>query len=162
MTTTPALETHSTSDERGWSLLRPRPPAGGLRHWVRLLFGGFYLAMAGVNLTVTLPNGRDVYAGLADISWPGFDAAVRQIVVPVATPLTALVILAETGVSVLVLSRGRGVRVGLLVALAWQLSLAPFLSWYEVANIGLSAVTLWLLARDYDRSLLDAVRRRGA
>jgi hypothetical protein len=40
------------------------------------------------------------------------------------------------------------------------IGLAPFMGWYELANIPL-AVWIWLLLqRDYDRSVLDLVRHR--
>ncbi len=160
MTTLTPQRPRDTSTSLATRLWHPRPPAGTVRQSVRLLFGGFYAAMAVVNATVTLPHAPRVYADLADMSWPGFDAAVRQLVIPVATPLTATVIVAEAGLAVLLLSRGRAVRAGLLAALAWQLGLAPFLSWYELANVALSAVVLWLLARDYGRSVIDVVIRR--
>jgi hypothetical protein len=60
---------------------------------------------------------------------------------------------------VLVLSKGRRVRLGLLAAIAFMVGLAPLVSWYELANVPLVALALLLLARDYDRSLLDLVRR---
>ena len=40
-----------------------------------------------------------------------------------------------------------------------MIGLAPLMSWYELANLPLVAWALALLARDYDRSLLDTVRR---
>ena len=39
-----------------------------------------------------------------------------------------------------------------------MVGLAPFMSWYELANLPLVAGALVLLAWDYDRSLLDMVR----
>jgi hypothetical protein len=72
-----------------------------------------------------------------------------------------LLIAFEVGVAVLVLSKGRQVRIGLLAAIAFMIGLAPLMSWYELANVPLVAGALALLARDYDRSLLDMVRRQG-
>jgi hypothetical protein len=40
-----------------------------------------------------------------------------------------------------------------------MVGLAPLLSWYELANVPLVALALVLLARDYDRSPVDMVRR---
>jgi hypothetical protein len=80
-------------------------------------------------------------------------------VVPAAVPLTVLLVAFEVGVALLVLSTGRRVRLGLLAAVAFMVGLAPLLSWYELGNVPLVALALLLLARDYDRSLLNLVRR---
>ena len=56
---------------------------------------------------------------------------------------------------------GRGARLpgqGVAPDVAFQVGLAPLLSWYELGNVPLVALALVLLARDYDRSLLDVVR----
>jgi hypothetical protein len=141
-------------------LLAPRPLAGRRRNAARLVFGGFYLAMATYNATVTLPNAAKSYTDFADnLAWPGFDWLLLHLVVPAAIPLTVLLITFEIGVALLVLSKGQRARLGLLAAIAFMVGLAPLLSWYELANVPLVAWALLLLARDYDRSLWDMVRR---
>ena len=117
--------------------------------------------MAAYNTTVVLPNAAESYRGVAELSWPGFDWLVLHLVVPAGVPFTVLLVAFEVGVAVLVLSKGRRVRVGLLAAVAFMIGLAPFMSWYELANVPLVAWALALLARDYDRSLLDMVRRQS-
>jgi hypothetical protein len=141
-------------------LLAPRPMAGRWRNAARIGFGGFFLAMAAYNTTVVLPNAAESYRGVAELSWPGFDWLMLHLVVPTGVPLTVLLVAFEVGVAVLVLSRGRRVRVGLLAAVAFVIGLAPFMSWYELANVPLVVWALALLARDYDRSLLELVRRQ--
>ena len=139
-------------------LLAPRPIAGTWRNAARLAFGAFYLAMATYNVTVTLPNAAASYTDFADnLAWPGVDWLLLHLVVPAAVPFTVLLIAFEVGIAVLVLSKGRWVRVGLLAAIAFMIGLAPLLSWYELANVPLVAWALLLLARDYDHSLLDMV-----
>lgn len=141
-------------------LLAPRPIAGRWRNAARLGFGGFFMAMATVNAAVTLPDAADLYRSIADeLAWPGFDWLVWHLVVPAAVPLTVLLIAFEVGVAVLVLSKGRQVRVGLLAAAVFMIGLAPLLSWYELANVPLLALVGVLLARDYDRNLWDMIRR---
>lgn len=76
-------------------------------------------------------------------------------------PFTVLLIAFEVGVAVLVLSKGRRVRLGLLAALGFMIGLAPFVSWYALANVPLAAWVLLLLGWDYDRSLLDMLRRHS-
>jgi hypothetical protein len=140
-------------------LLTQRPVAGRWRNAARIGFGGFFLAMAAYNTTVVLPNAAETYRSIAELSWPGFDWLMLHLVVPAGVPLTLLLIAFEVGVAVLVLSKGRRVRAGLLAAVAFMIGLAPLMSWYELANLPLVAWALALLARDYDRSLLDMVRR---
>jgi hypothetical protein len=140
-------------------LLAPRPIAGKWRNAARIGFGGFFLAMAAYNTTVTLPNTAESYKSFAELSWPGFDWLVLHVVRPVGVPFTLLLIAFEISVAALVLSKGRRVRLGLLAALGFMIGLATFLCWYELANVPLAAGALLLLARDYDRSLLDMVRR---
>lgn len=140
-------------------LLAPRPIAGKWRNAARIGFGGFFLAMATYNATVTLPNTEQSYRDFAELAWPGFDWLVLHLVRPVGVPFTLLLIAFEVAVAALVLSKGRRVRLGLLAALAFMIGLAPFTSWYELANVPLAAWALLLLGRDYDRSLLEMVRR---
>lgn len=141
-------------------LLAPRPIAGRWRNAARRAFGGFYLAMATYNVTVILPNAAASYTDIAhNLAWPGFDWLMLHLVVPAAVPFTVLLIAFEVGVAVLVLSKGQRVRLGLLAAVAFQVGLAPLMSWYELGNVPLVAWALLLLARDYDRSLSDMVRR---
>ena len=116
--------------------------------------------MATYNVTVVLPNAAATYADIADkLAWPGFDWLMLHLVVPAAVPFTVLLIAFEVSVAVLLLSKGQRVRLGLLAAIAFQVGLAPLMSWYELGNVPLVAWALLLLARDYDRSLWDMVRR---
>jgi hypothetical protein len=94
-----------------------------------------------------------------NLAWPGFDWLLLHLVVPAAVPLTVLLIAFEVSVAMLILSKGRRVRLGLLAAIAFMVGLAPLMSWYELGNVPLVALALLLLARDYDRSLFDLVRR---
>jgi hypothetical protein len=155
-----ASTTTSIRMPRPARLRAPRPIAGTWRNAARLGFGGFFLAMATYNVTVTLPNAAGSYKDFADnLAWPGVDWLLLHLVVPAAVPLTVLLVAFEAGLAVLVLSSGRRVRVGLLAAVAFMVGLAPLLSWYELANVPLVALALLLLGRDYDRSLWRMVRR---
>jgi hypothetical protein len=116
--------------------------------------------MAAYNAAVTLPGGAELYEGIADISWPGFDWIVSNLIQPAAVPFTVALIVWEVTIAGLVLSKGVLVRIGLVAALIQLIGLAPFMGWYEIANIPL-AVWIWLLLqRDYDRSALDMIRHR--
>jgi hypothetical protein len=153
--TTTSLSTPSLARLRA-----PRPLASRWRNATRLAFGGFYLAMATYNTTVALPDAANAYTNIANnLAWPGVDWLMLHLVVPAAVPLTVLLIAFEIGVAALVLSKGQRVQLGLLAAIAFQIGLAPLLSWYELGNVPLVAWALLLLARDYDRSLWDLARR---
>ena len=142
-------------------LLRPRPAAGRWRNAARLGFGGFFLATAAFNATVTLPNAAAFYRDIAhELAWPGVDWLLLRLVVPAAAPLTVLLVAFELGVALLVLSKGSRVRLGLLTAIAFMVGLAPLMSWYELGNVPLVALALLLLAREYHHSLFDLVRPR--
>jgi hypothetical protein len=157
-----AITAASIKSFRPTPLLTARPIAGRWRNAARVAFGGFILAMAAYNTTVTLPNAAASYTDIAnDLAWPGFDWLLLHLVVPAAVPFTLLLIAFEVGVAAMVLSKGRWVRVGLLAAVAFMIGLAPLMSWYELANVPLVAWALALLTRDYDRSLLDMVRRQS-
>jgi hypothetical protein len=97
-------------------------------------------------------DGSDTESGCA--GWPAAGAAARSATAH-GPPSGA----AEVAVAVLVLSRDRRVRLGLLAAVAFMLGLAPLMAWYELANVPLVALALLLPGRDYDRSLWDLVRR---
>ena len=145
---------------RPTGLLTPRPIAGRWRNAARIAFGGFFLAMAAYNTIVVLPNAAASYTDIANnLAWPGFDWLMLHLVVPAAVPLTVLLIAFEVAVAVLVLSKGRRVRLGLLAAIAFMSGLAALIGWYELFNVPLVALAVLLLARDYDRSLWDSVRR---
>lgn len=138
-------------------ILGSRQIAGKGLDAARLALAGFWLVMAGFNVVVTLPQAELAYQGLADISWPGFDWIISNIVQPVAIPFTIALIAWEIGIAALVFSKGIQVRIGLLAALVQVVALAPFLGWYELPNIPL-AIWIWLLLqRNYDRSVLDMI-----
>lgn len=135
-----------------------RPPAGRAATTARLALGLYFFAMAMVNVFVMLPNARDNYADLADLSWPGFAWVPEVVIDPVAVPFTVLLIVWEIAVGVLLLSRARAARLGLWAALVQVLALAPFLGWYEIPNLLTAAVVVWLLRRRHDRSAVEVLR----
>jgi hypothetical protein len=68
-----------------------------------------------------------------------------------------LLIVWEVAVGLLLLSRGRAVRLGLWAVLFQVLALAPFLGWYEIPNLLTAMVVVWLLRREHDRSLTQVL-----
>ncbi len=149
----------------------PRPPSSGQHptertragRWAtagRLALAVYFFLMAGVNVAVTLPNAEATYGGLAKLSWPYFAWVPEFISGSLAVPFTALLILWEVAIGVLLLGKGRPVRIALWAVLFQMLALAPFLGWYELANLPIAVLAAALLTRDHDRTVLDVVRRR--
>jgi hypothetical protein len=156
------MTTHLSLIRRGQRISGPlasdgsratRPGAGRGATAGRLLLGFYFLAMVLVNLFITLPSAKKVYAGLVDLTWPGFVWIPEQVIEPVAGPFTMALIAWECTVGVLLLSRGRAVRLGLWAVLFQVLALAPFLGWYEIPNLLTAVLVVWLLRREHDRSV---------
>jgi hypothetical protein len=128
----------------------------------RIVWGVFFLASAVFNAVVAIPAARDVLRAFADLSWPGAEFLVRELMLPVAGSVIGVVVAFEAVVGALILSRGPKVRWGLWASLAWLGALIPFLGPYGLANVVLVATVLPLLRRRYDRSFRDVLlpRRR--
>ena len=129
-----------------------RPEAGRWATAARLLLGFYFFAMVLVNVFIVLPSAKEKYAGLADLTWPGFVWIPEQVIEPIDAPFTIALLAWECAVGVLLLSRGRAVRMGLWAVLFQVLALAPFLSWYEIPNLLTAVLVVWLLRREHDRS----------
>lgn len=143
------------------SLLSPPPrTARGWRSAARFALGGYFTAMAGVNVLVTLQDPEGVYRSLAALSWPGFAWIPEFLAQPIGGPFTVALIVWEAGVAVLLLSKGTLVRLGLIAALLQLVALAPFLGWYELANVATAVLVVALLRRDHDSTVIDVLRRR--
>ena len=125
----------------------------------RLSLGVYFLLMAVVNIVVTLPNANATYNGLARLSWPHFAWVPELISGPFAVPFTIVLVAWEIALGVLLLSCGRAVRVALWAALFQVLALAPFLGWYEVANLATAVLVATLLTRTHDRTVIDVMSR---
>ena len=140
--------------------LTARPCAGKWATAGRLTLGVYFFAMALVNVFITLPSAKEVYAGLVDLTWPGFVWIPEQVIQPVAGPFTVALIAWECGIGGLLLSRGRAVRLGLWAVLLQVLALAPFLGWYEIPNLLTAVLVVWLLRREHPRSLWEILGAR--
>jgi hypothetical protein len=65
----------------------------------------------------------------------------------------------EVTAGVLMLSKGRYVKAGLIMALLFLIGITPF-SAGTLANIVFALAFQYLLTKNYDRSLVDIIRRR--
>lgn len=127
----------------------------------RIFLGCFYLAMAlGVNglFILTAPQGYADYA--AQSYWPLYrDLALSLI--NLLTPLTfgLLLIAYEVTVGILLLSQGRGVKLGLWGVIVFILGITP-LSTLQLPWLGLAVAAACLLNKDYPRSLPEMLNCR--
>lgn len=116
--------------------------------------------MAGVNVLVTLQDPAGAYSGLAALSWPGFAWIPEFLAQPIGGAFTVALVVWEACVALLLLSKGRLVRLGLIAALLQLVALAPFLGWYELANVATAILVVALLRRDHDSTAVDVLHRR--
>ena len=130
-----------------------RPGAG------RLFLGIFFLAMAiGVNVVLVLVA-PEQFVGL------GADAPLTPVfpwffenVVALAPPLFGLLVVAyEVTIALMMLSRGRYAKWGLIGGIVFLIGITPLGIW-TLANPVLAAAMATLLRRDYDRSLPEMLR----
>jgi hypothetical protein len=154
-----ATSTHATL---GGAATRPtiRTRAGRWATAGRFVLLIYFFLMAGVNVFITLPTAVATYDGLATLSWPHFAWIPKLISGTFAVPFTMALIAWELALVVLLLRSGVAVRVALWAALLQMLALAPFLGWYELANLATAVLVGALLTRDHDRTAVDVLRRR--
>jgi hypothetical protein len=130
-----------------------RRSAGPWANAARGLVALYFLGSAVFNAVVTYPKARTTFRDFEGLSWPGFDLLVRELAIPLAHPITAMVIAFELTTGILLLGRGRLVRAGLFVAVVWHLALIPFLSFYAIVNLVLAAAIARLLRYDFPHSI---------
>lgn len=133
-----------------------RPNAG------RIFLGCFFLVMAlGVNgyFTFTNPQGYLDYASGALIP---LYANVATTVVGWSPRLFGLLLMAfEIVMGLLLLHKGRAVKIGLWGTIAFLIGIAP-LGPIQMPWLGLLIGQAYLLTQEFDRSVLDMLRHHGA
>jgi hypothetical protein len=129
-----------------------RPNAG------RIFLGLFFLIMAiGVNFVMVFVDPNS-YIGLGADSYIPLYRWVFTNLVALAPPLFVLPIAAfEIAIGLLMLSRGRYVKRGLIGGIVFLIGITPLGIW-TLANPILALALVFLLRRDYDRSLQEMVR----
>ena len=100
----------------------------------RLAWGVFFAGSAVFNMVFLVPHARPILQWCASVSWPGADALVQHLIVPVSVPFAVLVVGFELVTAVLLLVP-RYARVGLALSLGWLAALIPFLGWYGIVNV---------------------------
>jgi hypothetical protein len=133
-------------------LERAGPAAGRARlaSAIRLVWGLFFVASSLVNLVITFPH-PELYREFANLTFlPFYRDLLLDVAVPNGRLITALVIVFELAAGVLVLTKGRAARMGLLATAAWVLFVWPAMGWYTIASPLLLFVPWWLLRNQQD------------
>jgi len=130
----------------------------------RIVSGVFFLVMGlGVNLAVLLIDPALFVAAGENALLPVYRWFFTQVLASAPVPFAILLILFETVVGVLILSKGRWVKLGLAGGIAFSLWIT-FAGTMMLTSPGFAIVFGLLLRHTFDRSLLDmigSVFRRG-
>ena len=127
-----------------------RPGAG------RIFLGIFFLVMAvGVNVVLVLvAPGQFVALGTNDALIPLYRWFFEN-VVALAPPFFGLLAATyEITIALMMLSKGRYVRWGLIGGIVFLIAITPLGTW-TLANPILAVALAYLLTKEYDRSLLE-------
>ncbi len=115
----------------------------------RILLAATFLGGALFNALVTLRNPESL-RGFAELAMLDvLRLFILEWVMPYATLFVGLLIAFEVAVGLLLLARGRAVRLGLVAALAFYVALVPVVREYGLANLPLFLLALALLRREY-------------
>lgn len=128
-----------------------RPNAG------RIFLGFFYLAMAiGINLVNAFTDPQSTVQ-MGEASLIGFYRTFFTTVVSKA-PAVFIVIIAlfEIAMGLLILSRHRKVKIGLLGTSVFLLLITPF-GYIQIPWLGIAAVQLYLMSKNFDRTFPEIV-----
>ena len=135
--------------------------AGPLASTLRLLAGALFVVASVGNALGFLPDAERLLADMLELTLLGwyrdlFDAVVMWN----ATFWVALLSVYELSVGLLMLHRGRAVRIGLGMAIVFMLGIVPLIGWYSLTNLVTVIPLVVLIFFSYPRSLLDVLRRR--
>lgn len=126
----------------------------------RILLAAVFLGGAAYNTLVTLrdPESLRGFAELAMLDV--LQLLILEWVMPYATLFVGLLIAFEASVGVLLLLRGRRVRLALIAAAVFFIALVPVVREYGLANLPFFLVTLALLRREYPATVPEELRAR--
>lgn len=128
-----------------------KPQAG------RIVTGVFFLLMAwGVNVTVLLTDPALIAATGANAFLPVYRWFFNEVLARYPVPLLIALIVFETSVGALILSKGRWVRYGVFAAIAFCLWLTP-VGIEEITTPVLALAIGLLLRHKFDCSLVEMI-----
>lgn len=127
-------------------------------HAARIFIGVFFIIMAvGVNVVLTV-HAPDQFMRLGDEPLLPFYGWIFQNVFAPAPQIVGILAAAgEIAIGLLILSRGRRVKLGLAGAIAFLIAITPLGIW-TLPNPVLAGGLAWLLKEEYPSSVLDLLR----
>jgi hypothetical protein len=135
--------------------------AGPIASTLRLLAGSLFVVASVGNALGFLPDAERLLADMLELTlfdWYRdlFDAVVM------ANPRLWVALLSayELTAGLLMLHRGRAVRIGLGMGIVFMLGIVPLIGWYSLTNLVTVVPLVVLIFFSYPRSLLDVLRRR--
>jgi hypothetical protein len=126
----------------------------------RIILGVFYLVSGVANLFHTIHNTQYLWCVcLENVHFSFYKVILEQIIIPNEQLIILLVIVFEFIVGLLILSKEVFVKVGLLLATLWVITISPFLPWVDVFGHLLLGIFQTLLLRgNYDTSVLAIIQ----
>ena len=126
----------------------------------RIFLGFFFLAMAlGVNGSFTFGNPQ-AYLDYAEGALIPLYRDLAVSVVAISPVAFGIVLMAfEIAAGLLLLHKHRSVKLGLIGMTVFVVGISP-LNWMQVPWLGMIVAQVHLFRREFDRSLLDIIRRR--
>lgn len=123
----------------------------------RIFLGFFYLAMAlGVNGSFTFGNPQQ-YVVYAESALIPLYRDIFVAIISLSPFLFGLLLMAfEISMAVLLLNKGKFVRLGLLGTMLFLAGMAP-LDWLQLPWLGLIVGEIYLFRQDFERSFLEMV-----
>lgn len=127
-------------------------------HAARIFIGVFFIIMAvGVNVVLTI-LAPDQFLKLGDAPLlPFYGWIFQNVFAPAPQVVGILAAAGEIAIGLLMLSRGRRVKLGLAGAIVFLIVITPLGIW-TLPNPVLAGGLAWLLKEEYPRSVLDLLR----
>jgi hypothetical protein len=125
----------------------------------RIFLGIFFLVMAiGVNVVLVLIS-PDLFVGLGtnDALIPLYRLFFENVVAVAPPPFGLLAAAYEVSIALLMLSKGRYVKWGLIGGIVFLIAITPLGVW-TLANPILAVAMRYLLTKEYERSLSETLR----
>jgi hypothetical protein len=126
----------------------------------RIVLGIFFLIMAlGVNGSFTFANPQAYVDYASGALIPAYRGLALTLVQMNPTIFGVLLMAYEVAMALLLLGRGKAVKAGLVGTMVFLVGISP-LSFLQIPWLGLVIAEIYLLRKDFDRSLLDSIRAR--
>jgi len=126
----------------------------------RVCLGVFYLVSGVANLFLTIHNTQYLWVVcLENVHFSFYKTILEHIIIPNEELIMLLVIIFEFIVGLLILSKEVFVKIGLLLATLWVITISPFLPWVDVfGHLVLGMFQALLLRENYNATVLAIIK----